>query len=70
MKKTKLFEIKGMFAAVMTKIQVYDTFAVISFSDSSVVLAIRPEIEGGYVLYNEVPTKVGDSRRTHVSSAN
>ena len=70
MKKTKLFELDGMYAAVMTKIQVYDTFAVISFADSSVVLAIRPEIEGDYVVYNEVAIEAGDVKRDHLSNAN
>ena len=53
-------------------IQVYDDFAVISFAVDSILIVIRPQIEGQYALYNNVPTDVGDVRRgtLHLSSLN
>ena len=72
MKKTRLFKLYGMFAAVLSNIQVYDTFAVINFAKSSLTLAIRPETEGDYAIYNEEPTEVGGVQRhtIHLSSIN
>ena len=56
----------------MTAIQVYDSFAVVSFADDSVVLVVRPIEEGNYALYNSQATDVRDIRRgtLHLSKRN
>ena len=48
---------------MLTSIKVYDTFAVVNFGVDKILLAIRPEKEGQYALYNDIVTDVGDKRR-------
>ena len=70
MKKTKLFKLQGVSAAILTTIKVYDSFAVVNFGVDKVKLAIKPKVEGEYALYNDFLTDVGDIRRDtlHLSS--
>ena len=55
---------------MLTSIKVYDSFAVVNFGVDKILLAIRPEVEGQYALYNDIITNVGDKRRDtlHLSS--
>ena len=48
---------------MLTSIKVYDSFAVVNFGVDKILLAIRPEKEGQYALYNDLLTDVGDIRR-------
>ena len=45
-KKTRLFKLQGISAAMLTSIKVYDSFAVVNFGVDKILLAIRPEVEG------------------------
>ena len=41
----------------------FDDFALVIFEDESVLLAVRPEIEGDYALYNNALVDVGSTER-------
>ena len=59
--KTLLFKLQII--VDVRSIEVYDDFAFVIFSDESVLLAVRPAVEGQFAQYNKALTDVGDIRR-------